>query len=114
MMFSAQISRDPISVGDMKTKLIIRALVLFIALNALPSLADDYDEDLMTFSRTVQTNDLTKNGYWLETKNAFGDWEKLILIFGYFDPGDKANCEKVRQLYATGGMSDRYRCIPVN
>lgn len=50
--------------------------------------------------------------HWIEMKNAFGEWERTGLIFGYADDYDE--CTK-----AIAGLKDanpgrEYRCAPAN
>ncbi len=47
---------------------------------------------------------------WLEIKNAFGEWEKIALIFGYMD--DFEACEEFAKLARGEFKSREYRCVP--
>lgn len=90
----------------------IRSLssILVAGLIASPAQSDPYYDNMEKLSATVRSNPLTQGGYWLEIRNGFGDWERLMLIFGYADPGDRAACERIVRL-AAGGT---YRCNVVH
>ncbi|MBO6604118.1 MAG: hypothetical protein JJ938_10730 [Roseicyclus sp.] len=79
-----------------------------------PSAADDYGEAYNEFIEFVRDNPATAGGSWLEISNALGEWEKVVLIFGYFDPGDQVVCEEIRALAASENPERRYRCNPVD
>lgn len=53
--------------------------------------------------------------YWLELQNAYGEWEKTILVTGYLD--DYQACIEVRQALNewnadNAGIKREYRCSP--
>ena len=90
------------------------ALAVSIFGASFPTSADEYAENFDRLITEVGRNPLTKNGYWLETKNAFNDWEKLLLIFGYADPGDEPNCLGILAWKSAQDPSSEFRCKPVN
>jgi hypothetical protein len=49
---------------------------------------------------------------WLVKLNAFGEWEKLALVYGLAD--DKEFCEKLARFSAQDDAPRRYRCEPAN
>lgn len=62
----------------------------------------------------VGRNPLTADGYWLEMRNVLGHWEKVVLVFGFADPGDEAACEEIRAFAAEQNPNRAYRCNPVD
>jgi hypothetical protein len=76
--------------------------------------ADSYERHLVRLEKSVADNPLTRTGYWLEMQNVLGQWEKVILIFGYADPVDKAACARILQFAAVDGPNSAFRFNPVN
>jgi len=62
----------------------------------------------------VRSNPLTSGGYWLELRNVFGEWEKVILVFGYFDPGNEDECLELRDFLSSRNPGRLYRCSPIS
>ena len=87
--------------------------MLVLIATSSPVFAQDYSKDVERFLEDVNSNPSLREAYWLEMQNAFGDWEKLMLIFGYADPGDRAACEAVSQATAQRNLGRYYRCNPV-
>jgi uncharacterized protein (DUF1330 family) len=75
--------------------------------------AQTYEENITALTEHVMANPMTQNGYWLEMKNVFGDWEKLLLIFGFDDPGDEAQCSRLVQLVSADSPQREFRCNSV-
>ena len=73
-----------------------------------------YEEALETLVLEVESNQASSDGYWLELFNVFNEWEKVMLIFGYADPGDQAACERIIRFARTGSPGEVFRCNPVN
>jgi len=96
--------------------MVVRLLIafLFFVYFAPSSSADEYSKNMDDLSSEVRSNPLTKNGYWLEMRNAFEEWEKMILVFGYADPGDEAACRRIRNLASKEYPDRLYRCNSVN
>jgi hypothetical protein len=76
--------------------------------------AQSYEQNLSRLVDHVNSNTSLQGAYWLEMQNAFGEWEKMMLIFGYADPGDQAACEAVTTLTRKQNPTGKYRCNPVN
>ncbi|WP_417263797.1 hypothetical protein [Celeribacter sp.] len=91
------------------------AILAFFASNT-PSrvYGQNYEEDMFRFTEQVNSNASLQGAYWLEMQNAFGEWEKMMLIFGYADPGDLATCEAVTTFAQEANPNRAYRCNPVN
>jgi len=85
-------------------------LGIITMLSASNASSEQHSKDMQTFLSEVQANPLTNGGSWLEVKNVFGDWEKVVLVFGYADPGDYAACEEIR---AAKPLPSQFRCDPV-
>ena len=50
--------------------------------------------------------------YWFEVLNSFGEWEKTMLIFGYF--GNEGACSFQLELAKKYPLFTDYRCVEVN
>ena len=54
--------------------------------------------------------DISGSGsYWLEMNNAFGQWEKMILVFGYID--DQVPCNLIQEFAAEDSPDRQFRCV---
>lgn len=52
---------------------------------------------------------------WLEMQNMYGEWEKTVLIFGYYtDSGEIEECQNIAEALKNVNPSREYRCTPVN
>jgi hypothetical protein len=49
---------------------------------------------------------------WIEIKNSAGEWERVGLIFGYFDDYDE--CLKAIAGLKQVNFAREYRCVPAN
>lgn len=90
----------------------MRPLAALLALGVAgcsPSL-EDQQAALDRFNRGNQFGDAPDQ--YLVKRNAFGDWERTALIYGYLD--DEAFCLEVAELYEARYPADRYTCIPAN
>lgn len=95
----------------MKKIIIICALVLTSV--ALLSCEENYDDKLKRFVAGVSGNRLGgSSDYWIMKHNAFGQWEKVALVFGFMD--DLKFCDDVIQLYMRWNPPERYMCMPAN
>jgi hypothetical protein len=98
------------------TKLPRRMLLLatFILSSAVGGVsALEPDRELEAFIDVVRENPRTVGGAWLEMLNVFSEWEKVVLIFGFADPGDHAACQEILEFAAKQNPSRLYRCNPV-
>jgi hypothetical protein len=75
--------------------------------------ADDYNDALDQFVRSVEGSSITSGAYWFEMYNALGEWEKTMLIFGYAAPGDHAACQRLRAAAKADQPGRLFRCNPV-
>lgn len=50
--------------------------------------------------------------HWIEMKNIVGEWERIGLIFGYYD--DYEECTKAIAGLQQANTSREYRCTPAN
>jgi len=83
-------------------------------IGATSIMAQDMGQARQDFLTEVRRNPLTNGGSWIEMKNAFNEWEKVILVFGFADPGDDAACEDIMVFAAEQNPARKYRCNPVN
>jgi len=90
----------------------VAAICFFAATQG--AIADSYSENLTGLTSVVINNPLTRNGYWFEIKNAFGEWEKLMLVFGYYGPGDEMACKKLLHVFSIDLPNTDFRCNSVN
>jgi len=47
--------------------------------------------------------------YWLEMQNSFGQWDKMILVFGYVD--DRTPCNSIQKFAAEDAPNRQFRCV---
>jgi hypothetical protein len=97
----------------------IRKISLFFGLGisvltASAVASEPYTKNLDALIDHTRSNPATKGGSWLELQNAFGEWEKVGLIFGFADPGDQAACNRLRAAAEHLNTEFRYRCNPVD
>ena len=94
--------------------LIILIIAMFFGTGcAVPAAADDYRNQVQKLERDVTTNPLTQDGYWLEMKNVMGEWEKMLLVFGYAGDGDLAACKQITAYASSESPQRIFRCNPV-
>lgn len=87
-------------------------LALIFCTSGTAAFSDDFKAGLGDFTDEVSQNPFTENATWLEMLNVFGDWEKVMLVFGYAN--NFSACESVRQFASSENPSRSYRCNPVN
>ncbi|WP_417741524.1 hypothetical protein [Salipiger sp.] len=94
----------------------IAKMIVALGLACLASSAAvaDWKVDHDALVDFAQENPLTSSGVWLEMRNAFNEWEKMILIFGYAGAGDEAACEEIIALAGDQNPDRIYRCSPVS
>lgn len=85
-----------------------------LTFTAMPAAADDYEADTTALIRMAQENPWTRTGYWFEMRNVLGEWEKMMLIFGYADPGDEAACNSILMFASAQNPDRKFRCNAVN
>ena len=47
--------------------------------------------------------------YWLEMQHSFGQWDKMILVFGYVD--DRPPCNLIQEVAAEDTPNRQFRCV---
>ena len=50
--------------------------------------------------------------HWFQVKNAMGEWERVILVFGYAD--DSSVCMDLVDMARREAPRTEYRCVPAN
>lgn len=74
---------------------------------------DDLDSQRATLDRFVAKNRYGSDAdVWLVKHNAFGEWEKVALVFGFLD--DRSFCDEIAALYTRKYPADKYRCDKAN
>ncbi len=83
------------------------ALLLFSA-----ACGDNLASQQKTLDQFAKRNQVGNSAdYWLELQNAFGEWERVALVTGYYD--DYSGCMDIaRSLQSEFGR--QYRCTPAN
>jgi hypothetical protein len=71
----------------------------------------DYTEQVKRLEAIAKNEIGVSQNVWLVKRNAFGEYEKTTLVFGYMD--DFAFCAEIAQLYMQNFPPDEYSCIPV-
>ena len=93
---------------------ILLAVASGAAFCASAAASDDYHVQLKELENYIFQNPLTRNGYWFEMKNVAGEWEKIMLIFGYAGDGDLAACNRIVALAGPENPHRAFRCNPVH
>ena len=60
---------------------------------------------------TVENSEDHINSIWFERQSGDGNWDKVVLVFGWDD--DISNCEIIKQTYVKKYPSTNFRCNPV-
>ena len=59
----------------------------------------------------VENSEEHINSIWFERQSDDGNWDKVILVFGWDD--DISNCEIIKETYEEKYPRNNYRCNPV-
>lgn len=88
------------------------ALVVLIA-SVLPGCEDKLEDQMERLTKAVSSDKYGQSSdVWLVKFNAFGEWEKTALVFGYLD--DFGFCNEVATMYVNKYPSDQYSCQVAN
>lgn len=88
---------------------LLSVLALFGMLAACDGSLDAQQNRLDNFVASHQIG--AANDYWLEMFNLAGEWERVALIYGYFD--DYSGCYDIANALMKE-YSRQYRCTPAN
>lgn len=90
----------------------IRGLFVIVGVLWLvtPVLADPYSEAIEKLEAAAKS-DAFEQSVWFEIKNAFGEWEKTILVFGYWD--DFSACAELVSMFSSRYPLRETRCNPL-
>ncbi|WP_417248518.1 hypothetical protein [Celeribacter sp.] len=89
-------------------------LALIVAgTTVVAAFAEDGADGTKRLVDAVNANPSLHDATWFEKKNVMGEWEKMMLIFGYAGTGDYAVCERLIELAAQDGSTEVFRCNPV-
>ena len=89
---------------------ILAASLLLLAGCQEPHKATAQEEALVTLA----ANEYLEGAVWLEQLSVLGQWDKVVLIFGWYD--DQTNCELIRDHFnevIIVPVKREYRCTPV-
>ena len=91
-----------------------RVILLVAALSiALSGCGGSYERQIKTLEAVIRWIQVgNSNDYWLEMKNALGQWERVALVFGYWD--DYEGCKDIIRLLGKENYAREYRCVPAN
>ena len=85
---------------------------LVLSMLVTPLFADNYEDNLKRWEHFIESNQWgNSSDFWLEKKTSFG-WEKVILIFGYWDDYDA--CDDVKRTLEVKYSAAQFRCVPAN
>ncbi|MEX2166441.1 MAG: hypothetical protein WD852_05395 [Methyloceanibacter sp.] len=88
-------------------------LPVMAALVTLSGCGEAYDRQIKTLETVIQWIQVgNSNDYWLEMKNALNQWERVALVFGYWD--DYEGCKDIIRLLGEENYAREYRCVPAN
>ncbi|MBY9066099.1 hypothetical protein K1X12_04265 [Hyphomonas sp. WL0036] len=83
-----------------------------LALLIASACSADLDAQQAKLDNFVAGNQIgSSNDYWLEMFNLAGEWERVALIYGYFE--DYSGCSDIADALMKE-YSREYRCIPAN
>lgn len=88
-------------------------LLMLGAFALLVGCSDSLEDQAARLEKFVKANRYgSSRDQWLIKHNAFGDWEKVTLVFGYMD--DREACDEIVQLYIQKYPLAKYRCEAAN
>jgi len=80
---------------------------------SLAGCSDSLEDQQARIEKFVKSNRYGNSAdQWLIKRNAFGDFEKVALVFGFMN--DSEFCEDIATLYMGKYPRDRYICLPAN
>jgi hypothetical protein len=97
----------------MKTIKLILLLILFSLNFSLIGCEKNVTDRIDGFSNYVSENRIgTTSDVWLEMMGVFGDWDKVVLFFGFMD--DYTNCEELKEYNQRKYPKKKFRCVIAN
>jgi hypothetical protein len=85
-----------------------------VVLCVLAGCQENYDRRMEKFITATTSNAPSDEAVWLEMQTMFGEWEKVIFVFGYVD--NVAACQDFEVLAHENPIAKwsgrRYRCVP--
>ena len=83
--------------------------LIFYSTGCEKSVSDRIDD----FSTHISENRIGKTpDVWLEMMGVFGDWDKVVLFFGFND--DYTNCEELKEHNQRKFPEKKFRCVVAN
>lgn len=96
----------------MAQKQSFRIFSILLTLMAAAACGGNLDNQQSRLDKFVASHQVgASNDYWLEVFNLAGEWERVALIYGYFD--DYSGCSDVANALMKE-YSRQYRCTPAN
>lgn len=90
----------------------LTACAIIVAI-LLAGCSDSLQDQMARLEKFVNAHQYgSSKDVWLIKKNAFGDFEKVALVFGFMS--DREFCEEVADLYMKKYPADKYICFPAN
>lgn len=88
--------------------------LLLLLTFSLSANAEDYETEFQRFKTFLKNHPVGRDGdAWLEILNAFGNWEPVVLVFGY--PNDLSVCEGlIADLQVADRLPRDARCTRVD
>lgn len=86
---------------------------ILLALVGIAACSDSLDDQVARLENHVSKNRVGGDAdVWLMKYNAFGEWEKVVLIFGYMHDYDF--CVEIAGMYQGRYPAERYSCRLAN
>lgn len=88
-------------------------LAMVVVMMTLAACGETYDRQMSALETAVRWIKVGhSNDYWMEMKNAMGEWERLALVFGYWN--DYEGCQDIIEVLGKKNYAREYRCVPAN
>ena len=90
----------------------VLAAIVYIGLSGCDD-APTRNEDQGILSTAIKLNQVgNSTDLWLEKSSSFGGWDRVALVFGYWD--DYEGCTEIVEELTRRNPLARYRCTPAN
>ena len=89
-----------------------RAFLLVAVVASTLSACGGYESQIKRLEAAIRWLQVGhSNDYWMEVKNFEGNWERVALVFGYWD--DYEGCQEIIGILGKN-YARHYRCVPAN
>jgi hypothetical protein len=92
-----------------------RAILLVAVLAFTLSACEETDSEMKSLEAVIQSVRIGASpgsDQWMEFKNSAGEWERVALVFGYWD--DYEGCKDIIDIVGKVNYARQYRCVPAN